>query len=606
LSSYLENETYLLDLLIREKLISSEQRRLISAKKSSQRQKLVRSRLSQQNRGSTDVEMPDYVEIISSLDLKIPGKKNKSLTEERIVRAIAEDLSIPFKKLDPLDLDLKIVTKTIPKSFAVKHLLLPFSFNNGVLDVAIYDPDNRSVLEEIERANQVKVRFYLSPKSDIKKMLAEFFGFQSTISAAETHLGTSGIDVSNMEQLVHISSTTEIGSSDRHIKGAVDHLFNYAFEQRASDIHIEPKRDLCLVRLRIDGVLHSVYNLPKVVHAAMISRIKTLSRMDIAEKRRPQDGRIKVDRNGKEAEIRVSTIPVAFGEKAVMRILDPDVLFQELTGMGFSKRDYDLYNGFITSPHGIVLVTGPTGSGKSTTLYSTLKNVATPEKNVITVEDPVEMVHEEFNQISVQPNIEVTFSNVLRSILRQDPDIIMIGEIRDYETASHAVQAALTGHLVFSTLHTNDAISSVSRLLDLGVQPFLIGSTMLGVIAQRLVRRICPHCIEEYYMTLNELNGLGMPTSIKFAKSEGRIKLHRGSGCRQCRSTGYIGRCGVFEVFPLTDKTQQMVSSGETDSNIRKIAIGEGMTTLKHDAWIKVLRGISTSDEAIRVTGMTE
>jgi general secretion pathway protein E len=429
-------------------------------------------------------------------------------------------------------------------------------------------------------------------------MLAEFFGFQKSISAAEVHMARPTVDLGNLEQYVRISSAKEIASSDQHIKVAVDHLFNYAFEQRASDIHIEPKRQFSMIRLRIDGMLHTIYNLPIVVHPAIISRIKTLSRLDIAEKRRPQDGRIKVDREGKQAEIRVSTIPVAFGEKIVLRILDPTVLFQDLNGIGFSDKDLKIYQNFMTAPNGIVLVTGPTGSGKSTTLYSTLKCIATPEKNIITVEDPVEMVHEEFNQISVQSQTDITFPTILRNILRQDPDIIMIGEIRDLETAAHAVQAALTGHLVFSTLHTNDAVSSITRLLDLGVQPFLISSTLLGAMAQRLVRTICPHCREQFTMAAEELRGLGLPV-----EEQGQVELQRGKGCKQCRSTGFLGRCGVFEIFPMSDRLKQLVADLRPGSELIAAARAEGMTTLQEDAWRKVQSGVTTYQEAIRVTG---
>ena len=320
--------------------------------------------------------------------------------------------------------------------------------------------------------------------------------------------------------------------------------------------------------------------------------------MDIAEKRRPQDGRIKLGMaDEKSIEIRVSTVPVSFGEKAVLRILDPDVIFQDINQLGFSQRDRIVYNSFISSPHGIVLVTGPTGSGKSTTLYSTLKKIATPEKNVVTVEDPVEMVHEEFNQIAVQPLIDVTFSTILRNILRQDPDIIMIGEIRDLDTASHAVQAAMTGHLVFSTLHTNDAVASIARLIDLGLQPFLIASTLLGCMAQRLVRKICPHCIETYTMESDRLTKLGFPVA------EGDVvELKRGKGCRECRQTGYRGRTGIFEIFPLSLQLKKMIAANSSSEEMRQVAIREGMTTLREDAWQKVRAGVTTIEEALRVT----
>ena len=604
---YLDNEPYLLDLLTGSRLISSEQRSLITLKKDQQRQLLLRNR--QRIKGpdgqKQEPEQPDMVDVIVSLHLEIP-KTKLTLSEDHIMQAMAADLGLPFKKLDPLDLDLDVVTKTIPKSFALKHLLLPFAMKNGVLQVALHNPNNRSALEEIERANQISIKPFLSSKSDIHKMLAEFFGFQSSISAAETHLGGGPmVDLSNLEQYVKISTSSEIASTDHHIKGAVDHMFNYAFDQRASDIHLEPKRNETLVRLRIDGVLHTIYTLPKVVHPAIISRIKSLSRLDIAEKRRPQDGRIKVDREGKEAEIRVSTVPVAFGEKAVLRILDPDILFQDLSKIGFSDHDFHVYENFIKAPHGIFLITGPTGSGKSTTLYSTLKCIASPDKNIITVEDPVEMIHEEFNQISVQPQIEVTFSTILRNILRQDPDIIMIGEIRDLATATHAIQAALTGHLVFSTLHTNDAVSSISRLVDLGVEPFLIGSTMLGAMAQRLVRTICPNCIETYLESTEVIRLFGFKPDETIPSGETGLKLKRGKGCRECRKTGFKGRCGIFEIFPMSDRIKQMTSTSQSEAEIRKIALQEGMTTLKDDGWLKIRQGITTCEEAIRVIGVT-
>jgi len=597
--NYLDDEKYLLGLLTQNSLLTPEQVNIFTLKKEQQRQLLVRKlggRRSNDQRRSP-LSQPDVVDILVSLQFVIPGRKNQVLTEEMIMRLVAKDLKMPFKKLDPLELDLDLVTKTIPKSFALKHLLLPFDIRNGVYEVAIYDPAKRSALDDIERANQIKIKPYLSTKSDIGRMLAEFFGFQTSITAAETHMAGPLVDLGNLEQYVQISSAKEITSSDHHIKSAVDHLFNYAFEQRASDIHIEPKRKTSMVRLRIDGVLHTIYNLPKVVHPAIVSRIKTLSRMDIAEKRRPQDGRIKVNHDNKDAEIRVSTIPVAFGEKVVMRILDPDIIFQDLSNIGFSPESLKVYNSFVAVPYGIILVTGPTGSGKSTTLYSTLKYIATPEKNIVTVEDPVEMVHEDFNQIAVQAAIDVTFATILRNILRQDPDIIMIGEIRDLDTARYAIQAALTGHLVFSTLHTNDAISAITRLVDLGVQPFLISSTLLGAMAQRLVRKICPHCTEKFTIKGQELRGLGFPAS----KDE--YTLQRGKGCKECRGTGYLGRCGIFEIFSMSDRLKKMVMATESSAELVKVAKQEGMKTLREDAWDKVQQGVTTFQEVVRVTG---
>jgi len=606
--SFLNSEA-LLELLVQEQMLTPEQRQLIVLHRGKQRQKLLKQFGSrrQDDDFKLDKGVPDLVEIIVSLELEPAGPQKTVLTEEMIMRAVSRGLKIPFKKLDPLELDIEVVTKTIPKSFAVNHLILPFELNNNILSVVTYHPDNQLALEDIERVNQVTVRPYLSTRTDIKKILAEFFGFQRSITAAETQFGPTGtgvtVDISNLEQYVRLSSAKELSSTDQHIKAAVNHLFSYALEQRASDIHIEPKRDICLVRFRIDGILHTIYKLPKAVHSAITSRIKSLARMDIAEKRRPQDGRIKIGRKeeGKEAELRVSTVPVAFGEKTVMRILNPDVIFQRLDNLGFSRRDRVVYNSFMTAAHGIVLVTGPTGSGKSTTLYSTLKDIASPEKNIVTVEDPVEMVYDDFNQIAVHAQIDVTFSTILRNILRQDPDIIMIGEIRDLETATHAVQAALTGHLVFSTLHTNDAVSTIIRLKDLGLEPFLIASTMLGALAQRLVRRICPHCSEAYAVDAAGLRKLGFPVTGKES-----VELKRGKGCLQCRNTGYLGRLGIFEVFPMSEQMKKLIAAKANDSELRQVAIREGMTTLREDAWHKVLAGLTTVEEALRVTGETD
>ncbi len=605
--SFLNSEA-LLDLLCAEGLLTTEQRQFVILQKGKQRQKLLRQyagrrRSDRQRRERT---APDLLDIIVSLRLEVKGKKSVPLTEEMIMQAVSLKFKIPFKKLDPLDLDIDTVTQTIPKSFAVSHLIVPVDMHNGILEVVTCNPDNHVALEDIERANQLKVRPFLSTRSDIRKILAEFFGFQRSISAAEVQFGAPGdgssVDIGNLEQYVRLSSAMELSSSDQHIKSAVNHLFSYALDQRASDIHIEPKREFCLIRFRIDGVLHTIYKLPKAVHSAIVSRIKSLGRLDISEKRRPQDGRIKIGQGqgegGKEVEVRVSTVPVAFGEKVVLRLLDPDVIFQDLNQLGFSRRDAVVYNSFTSSPNGIVLVTGPTGSGKSTTLYSTLKKMATPEKNVVTVEDPVEMVYEEFNQIAVQPLIDVNFSTILRNILRQDPDIIMIGEIRDLETARYAAQAALTGHLVFSTLHTNDAVSSIIRLEDLGLEPFLIASTLLGAVAQRLVRRICPHCVETYTMDAADLRKMGFPVN-----GDGAVKLKRGKGCIQCRNTGYSGRCAVFEVFPLSEQLKKLVSDKAADAELRQVAIREGMTTLREDAWLKVRKGVTTLEETLRVAG---
>jgi general secretion pathway protein E len=587
----------LFDTLMRQRVITEKQRQLVELEKGKQRHKLLKLH------GATDPldkNFPDLVDIIVSLNLKKRGTRNEVVDEEAIAQAVSREFSLPFKKLDPLELDINIVTKTIPKNFAIRHLLVPFNVDEGVLEVASYHPDCEQVCSDIEQANQVKTRAYIATKAEIKRILAEFFGFQTSISAAEDQFGREtigAVDIGNLERFVAINEKN-LASTDQHIKNAVNHIFNYALDQRASDIHVEPKREFCVIRFRIDGTLHTIYQLPKVVHPAIISRLKYLSRLDIAEKRRPQDGRIKLGVSAeKEVEVRISTVPVSFGEKAVLRILDPDVIFQSVDQLGFSARDYQVFRSFITSPHGIVLVTGPTGSGKSTTLYSALKEIASPEINLVTIEDPVEMVHEEFNQIAVQPLIDITFSSILRNILRQDPDVIMIGEIRDHETAAHAVQAAMTGHLVFSTLHTNDAVSSIVRLMDLDLEPFLISSTMLGAMAQRLVKRICVECAEVYEVDGESLRKVGFPVN-----GAQPVKLKRGKGCRECRGTGFRGRAGIFEIFPLSTQLKQMVADGKSVEDMRQVATREGMTTLREDAWNKVKTGVTTIEEALRVT----
>jgi len=590
---------YLIGVLSRRGLISERQGKVISQKAPAQKEKLTQlyrvKRGGLSSVGSGDEITP--VDVLASMGLKLGKKADGRLNEEDIMRMVAADLGMTFKKIDPLKLDLELVTQTIPKSFALKHMVLPVDSSLETITVAVYDPFNRQVLEDIERVTKKRVEALISTKSDIVKTISEFYGFKSSIVAADTQLSRPLVDLGNLEQLTHLQATEDISSSDQHITNAVDHLFNYGFDQRASDVHIEPKREQTIVRLRIDGLLHTIYRIPKSVHPAIISRIKALARLDLAEKRRPQDGRIKVERNGKEAEIRISTVPVAFGEKVVLRILDPDILLQDLEGLGFSSADLIKYRRLIEVPHGIVLITGPTGSGKTTTLYSSLRFLASEGNNITTIEDPIEMVHEQFNQIGVKPRINLTFANVLRHVLRQDPDIIMIGEMRDLETATNAIQAALTGHLVLSTLHTNDAPSAITRLIDLGVQPFLISSSLTGVAAQRLVRKICPHCEESYKVKVADLAPLA---SGKDPETE--LELKMGKGCQQCRNTGYLGRSGIFEVLPMSEKMRHLTNRKSSLAELQKVALQEGMSTLQRSAVDKMLRGITTFEEVIRVT----
>ncbi|MGD9032334.1 MAG: GspE/PulE family protein [Desulfobacteraceae bacterium] len=594
------SEEYVLKVLRKLRLINEDQKKEIFNKKRNIKRKLERLRAVRQASASSRgrvINPITIVDVITNLELKRADDPYTILDEETIYQALSRAWKIPYKKIDPLKLDLNLVTTTIPQGFAMKHLVLPIAINGGFLTVATPDPFNEEAMRDIAQASQLKVKTVVSTKTDIIKLINEFFGFKRSIVAAENQFAGPTVDLGNLEQYVRLRADDELPSTDQHIVNAVDHLLSYAFDQRASDVHIEPKRDKSVVRLRIDGILHVIYELPKNVHNAIISRIKTISRLDMAEKRRPQDGRIKMEKGGVEAEIRVSSIPVAFGEKLVMRISDPDVLFQDLENLGFTSMDLIRYQQFIHMPHGIVLVCGPTGSGKSTTLYSTLRELSSPDINITTVEDPIEMIHEDFNQIAVQPLVGITFGSILRNILRQDPDIIMIGEMRDLETAENAVQAALTGHLVLSTLHTNDAPSSVTRLQDLGTPSFLLQATLVGILAQRLVRKICPFCKEPFEMDPKELASLGLDLG-----RNGPVELHMGKGCMKCRGTGYLGRSGVYEVLPVTESIKKLITPESNVEAMLDMAKKEGMITLRENAVKKLLEGETSYQEVLRVT----
>ena len=594
------NDNNICQILLSAGLLTKEQSKQILVKKNQVKSKLQQIKAMRNTssgskvKGGTPVTI---IDVIVSLELERADDNTKILDEEIIFQVLAKIWKIPYKKIDPLKLDLNLVTSTLPHTFAMKHLVIPVEAKDGQITIATPNPFNVEAINDIAQVTHLKVRPVISTKTDIIKLIGEFYGFKRSISAAENQFGGPSIDLGNLEQFIRLRSSEELLSDDQHIVNAVDHLFSYAFDQRASDIHIEPKRNKSVVRMRIDGALHTVYELPKNVHPAITSRIKTIARLDMAEKRRPQDGRIKLEKEGIESEIRVSSIPVAFGEKMVMRVLDPDILLQDLENLGFTTMDLFRYQQFISLPHGIILVCGPTGSGKSTTLYSTLRYLSSPEINITTVEDPIEMVHEDFNQIGVQPAVGITFASILRNILRQDPDIIMIGEMRDLETAENAIQAALTGHLVLSTLHTNDAASSIMRLLDLGVPAFLIKATLAGILAQRLVKKICPHCKETFKMRADELHSLGLKLGHKDT-----VELSRGKGCNRCRNTGYHGRCGIHEVLPITEPIQGLITAEADVGLIRQMARKEGMVTLRENAVKKLLDGTTTYEEVLRVT----
>ncbi|MBF0343765.1 MAG: Flp pilus assembly complex ATPase component TadA [Nitrospirae bacterium] len=582
-------------ILLKKGLITQDQCDLLMTKGEEHRTRMQRTNdagLAKRHNQVRDVVTP--AEAIAALGLEMPRTNNKLLTEDKVTEAIAAEYNMSYKKLDPLKLDLKVVTSHIPRPFALRHLIVPVEETRGVISMAVADPLNMEGIESIKRVKKIEIKLVLSSKSDIFKIVREFFGFQASIVAASAEMKPT-IDLGNLEQYVRMRGHAEIEATDSHVVNAVEYLLQYAFDQRASDIHIEPKRDRSIVRLRIDGVMHYIHSMPKSVHSPVVSRIKMLSRMDIAEKRRPQDGRIKAHHRDKELELRVSTLPVAFGEKVVIRIFDPDLVMQELSELGFYPREYQLHSSFIRRPHGILLVTGPTGSGKTTTLYSSLKAIATPEVNIITIEDPIEMVIEEFNQVGVQPAAGITFASILRNFLRQDPDIIMVGEIRDKETAENAIQSALTGHLVFSTLHTNDAPSAITRLLDIGVPAFLISSTIVGVIAQRLVRKTCVHCKVEREMTEEEMDYLQLERKT--------YMISYGEGCLECRGTGYRGRTGIFEVMEFTDNLKRILKDKVELTDIVDVAKADGMITLHQAAIRKLLDGVTTYEEVISMTG---
>jgi general secretion pathway protein E len=516
-----------------------------------------------------------------------------------LARLIAEDAGLKFHKIDPLKLDVEMIESKISRPFARKHRMTPVAIRDGKLIVAVVNPFDTVALDTYHQMVKQEIETVVASESDVMGVITEQYGFRASVTKAGRDLGRGAIDLSNLEQYVKLKSGNEIETSDAHIVNAVDFLLQHAYDSRASDIHIEPKREAAMIRFRIDGVLHEIQRVPKLVNLAITSRIKTMCRMDIAERRRPQDGRIKTEREGKEVELRVSTLPTAFGEKLVMRIFDPDVLLRDLSGLGFYDDELHMFGEWIKRPHGIILVTGPTGSGKTVTLYSALKSLASPEINICTIEDPIEMVWDDFNQTSVQTKIGITFPSALRTILRQDPDIIMVGEIRDEETAQNAVQAALTGHLVFSTLHTNDSATSVTRLIDLGIQPFLISSTLVGTMAQRLMRRICEDCKRNRPLSVEEAGMLNLQ-----APAGKRIIVKEGAGCIRCRNTGYFGRTGIFEILPIDNAIRDLIDRSEDFLKIKDMAVKRGMRTLRQSALRKLAEGVTTFEEVVRVTGI--
>ncbi len=523
---------------------------------------------------------------------------NKLLHIEVLTEWLAQKANLPYYHIDPMKIDFDKVTNVMSSAYALRSAILPVEVNAKEVVIATAEPYDTQWSREVSLALRQKIKLVVANPVDIKRSLVEFYSLARSVkSAAQAH-DERPPAIGNFEQLVELGKVGKLDANDQQVVNIVDWLWRYAFEQRASDIHLEPRRDISIVRFRIDGMLHQVYQIPSVVMGAITSRIKVLGRMDIVEKRRPQDGRIKTRTpQDEEVELRISTMPTAFGEKVVMRIFDPNVLVKDFKALGFSDEDMTRWNDFVAKPYGIILVTGPTGSGKTTTLYSTLKMLAKPDVNVCTIEDPIEMVESQFNQMQVQHSIGLDFASGVRTLMRQDPDIIMVGEIRDLETAEIAIQAALTGHLVLSTLHTNDAPSAVTRLLDIGVPPYLIHSTVLGVLAQRLVRILCPHCKEPG--ALEDANWANLVAPWKAAKPP---KVYLNIGCLECRMTGYMGRMGIFEMLTMTPALRKLIVSDCDVALVREQAYKDGMKPLRISGAMKIAAGLTTVDEVLKAT----
>ncbi|MDN4057453.1 GspE/PulE family protein [Massilia sp. YIM B02769] len=525
---------------------------------------------------------------------------HRLLTLDILTEWCAAKVGLPFIRIDPLKIDFTRVADVMSASYAARFNILPVDISATTLTVATADPFAIEWENEIARISRRRIELVMANPLDIAQYISQFFSLAKSIRDASK---TNAQDVAlrnNFEQLVELGKANkQFDANDQHIVNIVDWLWGYAFEQRASDIHLEPKREFAAVRFRIDGVLHQVYQVPAAVMLAMTARIKLLGRMDVIEKRRPQDGRIKTrTHSGQEVELRLSTMPTAFGEKLVMRIFDPEVVVKTLPELGFPPLDAQRWDALTARPHGIILVTGPTGSGKTTTLYTTLKALATNEVNVCTVEDPIEMVEAAFNQMQVQPGIDLSFADGVRALMRQDPDIIMVGEIRDLATAEMAIQAALTGHLVLSTLHTNDAPSAIMRLLELGVPDYLLEATMIGVMAQRLVRTLCSECkapdgelSDDVWQSIGGSWNLPKPETV-----------YRPIGCPECRQTGYRGRTGLYELLTVSEAFTQLIGASADLTALRQQSVLDGMKPLRIAGAMKIMEGVTTAEEVLKVT----
>jgi len=535
------------------------------------------------------------VSVLAEMNFRSPDAQRRLLDLETLTQWLADKVKLPYQHIDPLRVDFTRVVDVMSSAYATGQSILPIAVKASEIVVATCEPFLDGWVREIEQISKKTVRRVVANPVDIARYTTEFYKLAQQVKGA-TKAGTTNL-LSNFEQLVELGSKVE--ANDQHVIHIVDWILQYAFDQRASDIHLEPKREQGVVRFRIDGVLHQVYQVPPGVMHAMTSRIKLLGRMDVVERRRPQDGRIKTragGAGGREVEIRLSTLPTAFGEKLVMRIFDPEVVVRSYAELGFSDAEAVTWSELIRRPSGIVLVTGPTGSGKTTTLYSTLKQLASDDVNVSTVEDPIEMIDPSLNQMQVQPGIDLGFADGLRALMRQDPDIIMVGEVRDRETADMAVQSALTGHLVFSTLHTNDAASSVARLVELGVPAYLVNATLIGILAQRLVRTLCPSC---------KAQGEGPDEAlwrdlVAPWRSAPPSTVYHPVGCLECRRTGYLGRTGLVELLVVTDAIRALIARGSELQELRTQAARDGLRSLRVSGAEKIAAGLTTIEEVLR------